>query len=223
MGCDIHFYVEKKVKGKWVAADKYTKDEDGNLNVDYDDRFYAGRNYNLFAILANVRNGIGFAGCKTGGGFIPISEPKGLPEDVSQKVKDISDGWDCDGHSHSWFTVKELLDYDWTQKSNLIGVVNAVDFERWNRYDRSQSEPPSNYCGGCFGGSIVHVSEKEMLELIKDKTEEEIARDYANHYTQVEWQQTYASACANFWSTTMPRLLQVGKPEDVRIVFWFDN
>jgi len=29
------------------------------------------RNYDLFAILANVRNGHGFAGIKTGGGIRP--------------------------------------------------------------------------------------------------------------------------------------------------------
>jgi hypothetical protein len=44
------------------------------------------RNYDVFAILANVRNGRGFAGVVTGGGFNPIAMPRGLPPDVSPEV-----------------------------------------------------------------------------------------------------------------------------------------
>ena len=51
--------------------------------VGYNYEPYGDRNYNLFAILANVRNGTAFAGCKTGEGFNPISNPKGVPSDAS--------------------------------------------------------------------------------------------------------------------------------------------
>lgn len=39
------------------------------------------RSYNTFAMLANVRNGRGFAGVKTSDGFPVIHEPRGLPAD----------------------------------------------------------------------------------------------------------------------------------------------
>lgn len=40
------------------------------------------RSYNTFAMLADVRNGRGFAGIKTSDGFPVIHEPRGLPADV---------------------------------------------------------------------------------------------------------------------------------------------
>jgi hypothetical protein len=87
---------------------------------------YDGRNYDLFAILADVRNGRGFAGFYTGEGFNPISDAKGLPEDVSSEVKAESDRWDCDGHSHSYFNLKELVYYDWEQTTITLkdGIYN---------------------------------------------------------------------------------------------------
>ena len=118
MGCDIHMYAEVKKNNKWSKVGDvfenmwYSKDRElSDWNKPLTDTPYDGRNYDLFAILADVRNGHGFAGCVTGERFNPISEPKGLPDDVSKKIKKESDKWDGDGHSHSYFTVKELLDF----------------------------------------------------------------------------------------------------------------
>lgn len=83
-------------------------------------------------MLANVRNGVGFAGCDTGDGFTPISEPRGLPEDVTAEVKEASDRWGVDGHSHSWVILAELLAYDWQgQRTKLRGWVSGSDFRLW--------------------------------------------------------------------------------------------
>lgn len=65
MGCDIHLYVERKnpVSGQWefVPAEGHApQDEWDKKNNRWD--WYGGRNYDLFAILADVRNGYGFAG-----------------------------------------------------------------------------------------------------------------------------------------------------------------
>ena len=66
---------------------------------------YDERNYDLYSILADVRNGYGFAGSDTGEGFKVIrgysqDHLRGLPEDVSRYVKWISDDYGSDGHSH---------------------------------------------------------------------------------------------------------------------------
>ena len=68
------------------------EDDGGHLYVPYEKRIYIGRCYSLFALLANVRN---YAE------ITPISNPRGLPNDVSEIVKEMSDQWGCDGHSHS--------------------------------------------------------------------------------------------------------------------------
>jgi hypothetical protein len=105
MGCDIHIFAEVKIEGKWeVVKEKVFK---GYQDEPTSEPF-GFRSYDTFAILANVRNGRGFAGVKTGEGFIPISEPKGLPDDVSEKVKGSAEHWDLDGHSHSYHTLKDL-------------------------------------------------------------------------------------------------------------------
>ena len=62
---------------------------------------YSGRNYELFGILAGVRDRNNDS----------IDDPRGLPEDVSEVTKKESDRWDEDGHSHSWVTLKELKEY----------------------------------------------------------------------------------------------------------------
>ena len=67
MGCDIHSLAQVRKNGKWVTV----------LQTVAGDH----RNYDTFAVLADVRNGYGFAGCDTGDGFEPISEPKGFPSD----------------------------------------------------------------------------------------------------------------------------------------------
>ena len=90
MGTDIHMACEVKRNDKWeLVTDKVFKNhwyepnseyrwaKEEYTNIPYDNRCY-----NLFAILAGVRNGRGFAGCKTGEEFNPISAPKGYPEDM---------------------------------------------------------------------------------------------------------------------------------------------
>ena len=129
MGCDIHFYVEtQNENGEWVSADRWTKDDDGETYVAFQDAFYPGRNYNLFSILADVRNGIGFAGVKTGDGFEPISMPRGVPADACQEYKNQVSNWDGDGHSHSWYTLNELIDYDWdAKKTKVIAIAGEEE------------------------------------------------------------------------------------------------
>lgn len=237
MGCDIHLYVERRVDGKWVTADKWTPNkyagEEGEppMALEYDDRFYTGRNYNLFAILADVRNGHGFAGIKTSGGFVPIAEPRGIPDDACPEYRAESERYGEDGHSHSYFTVAELLTYDWTQVSCLQGWVDGKNFEEFERYRKRDGDGPSEYCGGVSGKAIEHISNEEMRAYVKQAVADKSGNAWThaietlntNKVTLLEWTQTYAKCCKHFLADVMPRLWQLGKPDDVRIVFFFDN
>lgn len=116
MGCDIHIYAEEKnEEGQWVPTKKrapnhrfgYSKTESEYLTQfdpnEYDpltEAFDTGRNYDLFALLAGVRNY---------DDIDPISEPRGIPDNASEEVKEIVQSWDGDGHSHSWLLVSEVL------------------------------------------------------------------------------------------------------------------
>jgi len=266
MGCDIHLFVERKVDGKWISADRWTPNEyageegEPDVCVEYENRFYKGRNYNLFAILASVRNGVGFAGWDTGDGFKPIAMPKGLPSDVSAEVKAESDRWDGDGHSHSWLTLAELKAYDWKgQSTRHRGWVDPWNFVLWQRNGK-----PNSWAGGVSGQAVEHISNQMMAHLVGPKNEEIIFegdepekgswadRVYTtklqrtlrqvgdfpagsvgagiqdrgtSYYTLVEWDEVYYDSVKPFVDETMPKMdaLSYGKPENVRIVFWFDN
>lgn len=70
MGTDIHSIVQVRKENKWVTVGVAVA---GNP-----------RSYNTFAMLADVRNGRGFAGIKTSDGFPVIHEQRGLPEDLER-------------------------------------------------------------------------------------------------------------------------------------------
>lgn len=234
MGCDIHLYVEKRVDGKWVSADEWFEDGPGTLSVykwgpgltRLAGPMYSDRNYDLFAMLANVRNGHGFAGVDTGNGFVPIHDQRGLPDDVSENVFKSWKDWDSDGHSTSWATVKELLEYDWTRTTKKRGWVSPKEFARWALDGRPQS-----WSGSVGGGGIKHLTNDEMMSEITGGAKltwshfRGLGKEgmFATSYTQVEWETSYAEQAGSFLNITMPKLWRLGAPEDVRIVYWFDN
>ena len=157
MGCDIHFFVEKwsnetitegpidtsdrrddiisdtldiEKEYRWVSVDKWVKDEDIDghwTNYDWKNRkdmaFYSGRNYDLFAKLADVRN--------WNNSITPLAEPKGVPDDASYAYNINASEMNGDGHSHSYFTLDELLDsgVDWNEFNftDTIEKMGKVD------------------------------------------------------------------------------------------------
>lgn len=246
MGCDIHLYVERRENGKWATCDTWeTEKGDDYKHVPYQKSFYHERNYDLFAIFADVRNGSGFAGVKTGDGFNPIVEPRGIPDDCCNEYREVAEYWSGDGHSHSWLTVAEIMAYDWTQTTKKEGCVHPGEWARWKLTGQPQS-----WSGGVNGGGIVHVSPEDMeaaarhfvgerlWDLVHDQgpltskvcgrlggaeCKDGSPQWHATAYTRVRWEIPYYDAGAHFLGETLPRLWRLGKPEDVRIIFFFDN
>lgn len=215
MGCDIHFWVERqRPDGQWELA--------GEEDYDTEDHpFTIWRNYNLFSILANVRNGYGFAGVDTGEGFVPIAEPKGLPEGVCSRVRAEHARWEGDAHSTSWFTLAELQAYDWEQVTKLRGIVSAHEYAIFK-----EKGAPESWCGGVSGPRIEHVSNEEMEKRIASgelSTAKPERFGMEQVFTKIEWTRTYRECCRSFVEKTIPALRELGEPERVRIVFWFDN
>lgn len=91
MGCDIHLVLERNAGGKWIGVDTFQGHHRLAAKVgdwDWSSPIARSRNYRRFAALAGVR------------GAGPV--PHGLPADVSETAKFLSDEWGIDGHSHSW-------------------------------------------------------------------------------------------------------------------------
>lgn len=215
MGCDIHMWAEVKkkyrnpeVKPQWEAVGRVFKNtyfskkevptmfEDGYcFGEPLTDSPYAGRNYSLFSILANVRNGYGFAGVDTGDGFKPICKPKGVPKDASDFYKREVKEMDGDGHSHSYFNLDELKKYDWHgQITTRRGLVDPKEYKHWLK-NRGR---PRSWCGGATNKDYKSITWKETYyETVKDFVDKTIPR--------------------------LEKLRKYPDVLDVRIVFFFDN
>ena len=122
MGCDIHTCVEVKSGDKWelVAED-----------------WMDGRSYSIFGFLADVRNY---------SRVTPISDRKGLPEDMSKGTRE-SFGDGIDWHSSSWLTLAELL-------------APNYDEVFWDRRVTKQTGPNS-----WTGAGLAEEGEGEHLTL----------------------------------------------------------
>lgn len=203
---------------------------------------YDGRNYDLFAILADVRNGRGFAGVLTGAGFDPIVAPRGVPDDASRFYRAQVARWDGDGHSHSWLTLRELKEYDWHGKSTRVcGVMTPEQYETL----RATGTPPASYSGDVWGDMQVtldtgdyeqiraafgfdHPKVREALLAQARKQAERYRReipDDAQITVNVRgwWPVSYYDCAQQFIEHTIPSLEKLGGFDDVRIVFFFDN
>lgn len=225
MGCDIHLVtqVRETAESPWREVEvAYTcPDCDGTGEVEHrmpeyrrcldcggtgKAKGYNRRNYDVFGQLADVRNGRGFAGVKTGEGFVPISQPRGLPDGFVPPDPENDEGWLGD-HSFSWLTLAELLAYDVERQTGKQGVLSKSEWEAWDRKGR----PPS-YSGNVVGSAVTVVSD-------------EVAREGKVSFThvRVRWGSSYRDAGGIFWSAFVPALTRLGAPENVRIVFGFDS
>lgn len=108
---------------------------------------------------------------KTGEGYRPISEPKGIPSDASSDYKMEAEEWGCDGHSHSYLTVAELKAYDWTQTTINTGLVDlgirdsdplGSSFVEMYKEGKTDEMPSMYYAGG----TGVQISKEDAIKLL---------------------------------------------------------
>lgn len=205
MGCDIHMLAEKKNKDKWEKVGNVFEHKWGD-KVSVLEEPYGGRNYELFAFLAGVRNRFDIK---------PISEPKGFAEDASEEVKkDLYDYWDGDGHSASYFTLEELKNADWDQEFSNGGVVSADVYD----YLKNINETPKYYSQGISGPNVIQLTEEQYEKLTWEER-----TSGTRWYVYMYWKTKIKDECQDFINNTIPSLEKLGEPKDVRILFLFDN
>lgn len=233
MGTDIHMYVELNLNPRQDAVDIVNevspwtalKIKAGDTGPEHFYQPYGDRNYDLFAVLADVRNGSGFAGVHTGDRKNPIDEPRGLPHDISPALK--TEAEESGGHTPSYFTLREIFEYDWDQTTINAGIMSAEEYEKWDK-----KTCPKEYSGGIFGNGIQTVSAEEYEQLkAKGKLDPEV-----RYHIKCEWKETYREMTGNFLSHM--RMLEDSVRgflwdvdeiswddfrDHIRIVFWFDS
>lgn len=145
MGTDIHGRLQRRYNPEGAYFDAGPIED--------------GRSYAVFAMLAGVRNGYGFAGVKTHEPLVPISEPRGLPAD-NPKYEGEDAEWMWGDHSESWVTLRELLDWPgWDKDLEMTGVLDREEYERVIR----EGDRPRGGCGGISGGSVVQTTHEAVL------------------------------------------------------------
>jgi len=197
MGCDIHLYTEalQTVNGTatWRNVDNWRFSRYTDEAPYEQSPVYRERDYSLFAVLAGVRD-------YSDSGNPVIAEPRGLPNDVSPQTKAESDGWDGDGHTHSWLTLLELRGYFSENPNNK--EAGLISLEAAAKLDAGVL--PTEWCQGTNKRDVIrrewempNTGLGKLIAALEDR-----ARDV-------------------FWIFNEP--VSDATAAKMRIVFWFDN
>jgi hypothetical protein len=187
-----------------------------------------GRNYGLFAILAGVRNGCGTAGAKIGEPTTPISEPRGIPEDASPAYREIAEQWGSDGHSHSWLTLAELQRYDWDTNT----TVHSYLVHPRGIWSKQPEEPlPPNFDFDAWALEAELVLNTEGYQAFCERYPDAsmcggVSGGNAHEYRRVHYGETHRQVAGEGFFKVLSDAQEAHPdlaPEQIRIVFFFDN
>lgn len=202
MGCDIHMHIEYKRSGQWICGDYFRKNPLYGRYAGEPEYtlvgFHDNRDYDLFATLANVRNY---------GKTDYISEPRGLPDDITDDVKAMAGDWDIDGHSHSYLTLREIIDFH--NENHPLKRSGFISPEASKALDE-QGILPDCWCQGTGDKTWVHrewSTENENLAALIDDIKKRA--DELNLIYDFSWDSSPNHAYK--------------EAKNIRIVFWFDN
>ncbi len=231
MGCDSHPNIEvRNSAGKWKVVDSKTRCYD-KLNFERDgksawdvwdkehntalNKLLGSRNYTLFSVIADVRNGEGIH---------PLFADRGLPEDVSQEVaNDIP--YDCDYHSHTYFTLRELMEVDWDEVAQEHGE-SFLYADQYADYIETGKIPDDalDWCPNYK--NCREVSAQEMTLLLVTNDPRKLVRMCNSYrtgpYVVVAGQRSYRAIAPELLDV-IEELKKLGPPDDVRVVIAFDN
>jgi hypothetical protein len=226
MGCDIHIVIQAQdADGAWREIayqedsswrDDWTPKEGIPLAPDV----FSGRNYDLFAILADVRNGVGFAGIKTGQGWPSIAAHRELPEGFDENAVLPHPEYPDEGprslgdHSFTWVMLAELKAFPWDSISTtLYGVVSASDYERLS----ASGEAPTSYCGATSGPGIATYDPATYAAV---KFSASLAE---RPHVRMSWKETAREATNDWPGKVLPWLDSLAAGRPLRLVLGFDS
>lgn len=148
----------------------------------------------------------------------------------------------ADWHSRTWFTVAELLAFDWDQASNDGGLVSAADYMAWR--DAGKKGNPDSWCKGV--NSLV-LSNEDMDAWLAERPGIKAVKGQGwGHqlqmpdgtkvaglggglpYTRISWAQPLRKDCDDFLDGCLQDMKHLAELrglglDSVRAVFYFDN
>lgn len=202
MGADIHVYLERynKESKRWEHLSLYKKNDDDSFDPI---QVYNSRNYELFGLLAGVRGSSHFfSEC-----YGYIVEPRGIPEDISSYARlEWEKGKDEDGtqwwHTPTWYDFCELKTY-----AHLLSEMNNGIKKRDEK---------------------IRLLEDEIGKL-NMQNDDEGCDWFGDYYSDEDDEEEYTAfdALSGFVNCIQDVLYEYGiwhpKPNEIRVVIWFDN
>lgn len=224
MGCDIHIAIQRQESdGRWREVpyqDLWNFDGAPKAVPGFPvaPEGWRNRNYDLFGILADVRNGTGFAGIVMGDGWPSIAPNRGFADGFSEALPDPScpeDGPRYMGdHSFTHVTFDELKAFPWdATKTTLYGVVEAEKYESL----AGTGKAPTSYSGGISGPGIKTYSPNQYREA---KANGGLA---VHPYVRMSWQETAREATNDWPGKVLPWLESISDGHQLRLVIGFDS
>lgn len=219
MGTDIYCVFQAKAKD--VA--KFTGDQtpviDPEAWIDIDTEWDEGRHYLLFAVLADVRNGFGFAGTYRHEPLRPIVEElRGYPDDFPEDA-------DLGYHSQHWLLGSEMLEWARLDRSLVFsGVLSREGFNAWD----GNSEPVG-YSGGIWGNGIVQITDKASaarcyvsVDEVQNTRDTGLMASPPSNWTHIRvwWRSSLLEKLKYFFDGIIRPLME--KYGEIRLVMGFD-
>ena len=200
MGTDINLYAEVCRHGKWEPIPQPKATSWSKRKVVPVEVTEIGRPYKLFAALAGIcQDNLRLTMYAV---IEPISEPRGFPENMSDFYKKhfAESAIGC-CFEHSWLLVQEIIDYDWD-----------------GQYVKQWAYVKNQYARLFHGDSAFPIDfpQGESLYFVLPNWKQESGT------TEVSWVTSYREyvGCSEEF---IKALLQLGNPNEVRIVFWFEG
>lgn len=232
MGCDIHIAIQaQNADGAWVEIPwqralydhEIERGETVAPDIAIAPACFDGRNYNLFGILADVRNGYGFAGIETGTGWKSIAADRGLPHDFSENdlLPRVEPIWRDEreprylgDHSFTWVTLDELETWPWDVESALLyGCVPAEEYDRLQR----EGGIPTSYSGDVMGRGVCVYT---PLEYEQAKSSNLLCE---RPYVRMPWARSAREATHDWPGEIIPWLRELAQGRPIRLVMGFDS
>lgn len=220
MGTDVYSIIEVK---KDVFLDKHpelSSSVEANQNWVQipESPWKEERSYLLFSVLANVRNGYGFAGLARHVPLQPITNKRGIPDDCSAKEY-IEESW-WGNHSHTWILGSEFMHWYNGDIISLVctGYITKLDFDKWD------GNEPDFYVSDVGGFGVVLSDDvnsftracstqlNDNLPLVSITPE--------STHVRVWWSKSVQTSVSNFYEEVVQPLMN--HYGDFRLVMSFD-
>lgn len=192
------------------------------------------RNYDLFALIANVRNLD-----VEDGGFESMTNERGLSKDASIEARFYMT---CEmGHSPGYVTAEEIENWPaWERAMSEKGLIPLVaDESRGFSYDyltwREEKSCPSSYCHSISGPTVRKISSEEAEDLVSTfgtprlqemyQIDDQLRVEQPRIYVQIAWSQTYRECAGATWWRAVEALKKACPNGDLsrgRFLFSFD-